>query len=274
MECFDQLPPVVAFVIEDAWDDAGNLIDEEGYHYLLADGFHRCKAAKRLGRESIGVVIEGGTRKYAEAYAAMSNAKTGLPLTRAERRVGVERILKSYPNWSGRRIAAEMGVSKNTVAKYREELKSGGQIDHVDKIIGKDGKEYPHTVPHQKQKGTNKKPERIAQEELEPKEGIDPQPSEKTSEKSTEAESPGELAEDEVETDESNAPILPSDFSIAWASLMEASNKVFAYDVADIAKELLRKKGVRSDVSKMKGFFNALSEMMKRASDEGWWERG
>lgn len=135
-QCFDQLPPVVVFDTDDG--------------YLLADGFHRCKAAKRLGREEIEVNVMQGTRQAAEEYAATANLQHGKPLTRAERRKAVERMLMLHTKRSDRWIAEDMGVSKNTVAKYREELEAGGQIDQVDKFIGKDGKEYPREVPHPK----------------------------------------------------------------------------------------------------------------------------
>ena len=136
MECFEQLPAVVAFDT-----DAG---------YLLADGFHRVEAAKRFEREEIEVNVMQGTRQDAEEYAATANLQHGKPLTRAERRKAVERMLMLHTERSDRWIAEDMGVSKNTVAKYREELEAGGQIDQVEKFIGKDGKEYPREIPHPK----------------------------------------------------------------------------------------------------------------------------
>ena len=55
-------------------------------------------------------------------------------------------MLKLHTEWSNRKIAEKMGVSKNTVAKYREELVATGQIDQLDKLTGKDGKERPREI--------------------------------------------------------------------------------------------------------------------------------
>jgi len=68
------------------------------------------------------------------------------PLTRAERKGKVIQMLKRYPERSDRWIAEDMSVSHHTVRTYREELESVGQIAHVKKFIGKDGKEYPRGV--------------------------------------------------------------------------------------------------------------------------------
>ena len=68
------------------------------------------------------------------------------PLTRTDRKGKVVEMLKRYPERSDRWISEEIGISKTTVAKYRLELESGGQIDHVDKFIGKDGKKYPRKL--------------------------------------------------------------------------------------------------------------------------------
>ena len=42
-------------------------------------------------------------------------------------------------------IAEGLGVSHHTVAAQRDNLETGGQIAHVKKSKGKDGKEYPRT---------------------------------------------------------------------------------------------------------------------------------
>ena len=135
-ECFDQLPPVVVFDIDDG--------------YLLADGFHRVEAAKRLGRTDIDADVREGTRKDTEEYAALANLKHGKPLTRAERKEAVVRLLKLRPERANQWIAQDMGCSVNSVIKYREELEAGFQIATLEKLIGKDGKEYPRNIEQPK----------------------------------------------------------------------------------------------------------------------------
>ena len=136
MDCFDQLPPVVVFAT-----DEGN---------LLADGFHRIKAAKKLGLTEIEADVKQGTRKDAEEYAVLANLKHGKPLTRKERQKAIKRMLILHPERANNWIAEELGVSDMTVKKYREELESASQIGKVDEFLGKDGKVYPREIPHPK----------------------------------------------------------------------------------------------------------------------------
>lgn len=91
-------------------------------------------------------------RSDAKEYAALANLKRRKPLTKVERRKAIERMLKLHPERSNSWIAEDMGVSKNTVGKYREELETGCQIDRLNKFIGRDGKEYPREIKQPKQK--------------------------------------------------------------------------------------------------------------------------
>lgn len=131
MECFDQLPPVVVFKSDDIWG------------YLLADGFHRFESAKRLGKEKIEAEIRQGGYKDAEEYAALANLRHGKPLTRAERRKAVERMLTLHPERADSWIAEDTGVTHKTIRVYRVELENNLGIPKLDKFIGKDGKERP-----------------------------------------------------------------------------------------------------------------------------------
>ena len=148
MESFHQLPPVVVFEV-----------DEE--ELLLSDGFHRVEAAKRLEIDEIEVEVKQGTRQDAEEYAALANLKHGKPLTRAERKEAVVRLLKLRPERANQWIAQDMGVSDMTVKKYREEMESMSQIRTLDYFIRKDGKRYPRNIeqPQADEKETEVKPE-------------------------------------------------------------------------------------------------------------------
>jgi hypothetical protein len=61
---FDDLPPVVAFRTPEG--------------LLLVDGYHRCRAARLLGRRMISVEVHEGTLREALAFTvALEAARTG-----------------------------------------------------------------------------------------------------------------------------------------------------------------------------------------------------
>jgi DNA modification methylase len=131
-DIFDRLPPVVVFSTPEG--------------YLLASGFHRLEAARRLGRAEIAAEVREGTRAEAEEFAILDNVAHGRPYTRAERRRAVERMLKLHPQRSDNWIAQDLGVSDHTVRVVREELEATSQIAKLDRLVGRDGKERPRSV--------------------------------------------------------------------------------------------------------------------------------
>jgi hypothetical protein len=68
------------------------------------------------------------------------------PLTQADRKGKVIQMLKRYPERANNWIAEDVGVDKNTVAKYREELESMCEIHTLNYFIRKDGKRYPRSI--------------------------------------------------------------------------------------------------------------------------------
>ena len=107
-DSWDRLPPITVFEVE------GRL--------LLADGFHRHAAAVMLGKRTIPAEVRDGTFTEALDFVAGVNLFHGLPLTRAERRRAVEVKLKLHHDWSDRRMAEELAVSRELVAKIRRQL--------------------------------------------------------------------------------------------------------------------------------------------------------
>jgi ParB-like chromosome segregation protein Spo0J len=106
MEVLDAMPPIVVF-------DGG----------LVADGFHRVEAAKRLGRSKIEATVKRGDRTKALIFAATANTTHGKPLTQKERRAAAERLLRMTKR-SLRVIATELGMSPSTV----EEIAHGRKV--------------------------------------------------------------------------------------------------------------------------------------------------
>jgi hypothetical protein len=129
VEAWDRLPPVTVFEVEGRW--------------LLADGFHRHAAAVKIGRKAIKAEIRPGSFSDALDYVAGVNLFHGLPLTRSERRRAVEVKLRLHHDWSDRRLAEELGASRELIAKTRKQLIEGGQVPASSNRIGADGKTYP-----------------------------------------------------------------------------------------------------------------------------------
>jgi hypothetical protein len=127
-DSWDRLPPVTVYEVE------GKL--------LLADGYHRHAAAVMLGRRTIRAEVRHGTFTEALDFVSEVNLFHGLPLTRAERRRAVEVKLKLHHDWSDRRMAEELGVSRELVAKTRKNLIEGHQIPNNPGRVGADGKMY------------------------------------------------------------------------------------------------------------------------------------
>lgn len=127
-ESWDRLPPITVFDVDGRW--------------LLADGFHRHAAAIMLGKRTLPAEVRLGSFVDALDFVASVNLFHGLPLTRAERRRAVEVKLKLHHDWSDRRMAEELAVSRELVAKIRRQLTEGGQIPESPGRIGSDGKVY------------------------------------------------------------------------------------------------------------------------------------
>ena len=116
-DSWDRLPPITVYKVDD--------------RLLVADGFHRHAAAVMLGKRTIRAEIIEGTFTDALDFVASVNLFHGLPLTRAERRRAVEVKLKLHHDWSDRRMAEELAVSRELVAKIRRQLIESRQIPNL-----------------------------------------------------------------------------------------------------------------------------------------------
>lgn len=109
-------PPVVAFY--------------DGTHYWLADGFHRHAAALEAKREFLSVEVRSGTQRDAVLFSLGANAAHGLRRTNADKRRGVETLLRDaeWRTWSDSRIAKQCEVSAPFVGNVRQDLQDAGEI--------------------------------------------------------------------------------------------------------------------------------------------------
>jgi hypothetical protein len=127
-DSWDRLPPITVYKVDD--------------RMLVADGFHRHAAAVMLGKRTIRAEIVDGTFTDALDFVSSVNLFHGLPLSRAERRRAVEVKLKLHHDWSDRRMAEELAVSRELVAKIRRQLVEARQIPNLPGRVGADGKLY------------------------------------------------------------------------------------------------------------------------------------
>ncbi|MDD3586772.1 MAG: hypothetical protein PHQ75_06275, partial [Thermoguttaceae bacterium] len=128
----DEFPPVVVF-----WDGA----HEE---YVLADGFHRMEALKRINSTAfVPAQVKLGTEMDARWYAICANKDNGLRRSNADKRRAVELALL-HPRgakMSNRLIARFLGVSEFLIRDIRKQLESTAILSQSTLRIGADGRE-------------------------------------------------------------------------------------------------------------------------------------
>ena len=127
----DKFPPIVVF------QNNGDLI--------LADGFHRIRAAKLARFERIAAEVRMGNRLDALKFSLASNQQHGLRRTNDDKRHAVTIALKEFGNLSDGALGEICGVSQPFVSSLRRQLKT---VLSSEKRVGRDGKRrrLPNTV--------------------------------------------------------------------------------------------------------------------------------
>src|SRR5208283_3447748 len=119
----DRFPPVVVF--------------QHDGDFVLADGFHRVKAARRAKLKQILAEVRQGVRSDALRFALGANHKHGLRRTNADKRRAVEMAIAGFGNLSDRLLAEMCGVSQTFVSNLRHQLTT---VVSSKPRLGKDGK--------------------------------------------------------------------------------------------------------------------------------------
>ncbi len=114
--------------------------------YILLDGWHRYQAAVNLGFVDYDAKVFTGSKTEALIAAAISNRTHGLPMTRADKRKAIQRLVESSGELSSNQIANAIGVSNHTVDVIRNELSNC----QPEKRKGRDGKQYPAKMKREK----------------------------------------------------------------------------------------------------------------------------
>jgi DNA-binding CsgD family transcriptional regulator len=143
-ELDDQRVELFAELVRDARESAGAVrgwsdplpplavvVDGQG-GYLLADGRHRYEARRRLGPDfdlvDVNAFQADGRTPEDRAYELALRFATisAKPLTTAEKRAAILRLIEERPELSSREIARLVGVSHSTVNIHRR----AGEIVH------------------------------------------------------------------------------------------------------------------------------------------------
>lgn len=107
----------------------------------VVDGLHRLAAAKLRGEEGISARLIDCTDESAFILAVKSNIQHGMPLSRADRIAGAERLLDWHPDWSDRALAAVTGLGTRTIVALRSQEQDNSRPGA--KRLGRDGKWRP-----------------------------------------------------------------------------------------------------------------------------------
>lgn len=117
--------------------------DEKKDEYWLADGFHRCAAAKNAGLTDINADVQIGTKRDAVLYAVGANIGHGIRRTNHDKRKAVFTLLqdKQWVKWSDHEIAKHTHTTQPFVSKLRREVDAGtvrvgadGRVINTEKI--------------------------------------------------------------------------------------------------------------------------------------------
>ncbi|MEU0403972.1 ParB N-terminal domain-containing protein [Streptomyces sp. NPDC006197] len=115
------------------------LVKMDGYRII--DGLHRLEAARLRGDTTIKARFLDCSNSEALVIAMKANGSHGLPLSKADRMAGAQRVLSSHPDWSDRAIAGITGLSAKTISSLRDRTEEATPLD--GKRIGRDGRRRP-----------------------------------------------------------------------------------------------------------------------------------
>lgn len=118
-----------------AWPFPPVVLNATDNGYVCVDGAHRIAAAMKAGREAVEAKVINLSEADAKVEAARANMTNGLPLTPAERKKAIARLIELRPVWTDAAIARLMGVHRNTVARVRKELGIGNRTERTVEAV-------------------------------------------------------------------------------------------------------------------------------------------
>lgn len=112
---------------------------QETGRLLLADGFHRLEAHRRIGYETVCCRLRRGDFLTALLIGTHLNGGRGLQFTLPDRRHVAEMLLQALGErgltWSDAKIARHAGIHRRTVAKVRSELSSRFRLPQERQVL-------------------------------------------------------------------------------------------------------------------------------------------
>ena len=114
----------------------------DGTDYWLWDGFHRYLAAQAVEQETILAHITSGAKQDAIWQSLSANATHGMRRNNKDKAKAICKALKVRSDETDRFIADHVGVSPESVGKYREQMESSGEIEPSPVRVGSDGRKY------------------------------------------------------------------------------------------------------------------------------------
>lgn len=127
MEAGDVFPPLIVFhKAADRW--------------YVADGFHRLRAALKLGLKEIKCEVRHGGLRDAILYAVGANAKQGMRRSNADKHKAVLSMLsdREWKQWNDAELGRRCNVSSKLVQVIREKLIEDGS-NQPDFVLRRNG---------------------------------------------------------------------------------------------------------------------------------------
>lgn len=139
--------PEVVERYAEVWRNGGgfppvDLFTEDGKLYYIGDGITRCQGAEKAKRSSVPAIVHQGTEHDAHVFACGSNNTHGVPMTTADKRNAIGKMLELEPTWSNSRIAKHVHVGDQLVADVRRIKEEKKEIEPTKVRTGVDGKKY------------------------------------------------------------------------------------------------------------------------------------
>ncbi len=129
------LAPIIVFEIEEL---KGKAVVKT---FKIADGFHRHEVYKREGLAGIPCIVVSGTLQEAIEYAASANQTLSLKRSREDIRKAVWLLLENgWLDRSAMWIGKIVGISGQSVTKYKAEYCQSKNVTMPEQIVGENGK--------------------------------------------------------------------------------------------------------------------------------------
>lgn len=115
------------------YDEAGNILD----------GHNRVAICRMLGITDWPRFVRKGLSEDQKRIFARSLNLARRHLSTGQKRTVIKAQLKDTPALSSRAIAAKLGVDHKTVSAARRRMVAGGEIPHLDAVVGRNGIAQP-----------------------------------------------------------------------------------------------------------------------------------